>query len=148
MNGTVPDSFAVDELDDLEDDGLGSIDLDDADPAPAKTKPGPKGAPTAARRAQLARLREERAGHRKGGVIESEAQRHAHRSNVVPSLAEVVAEVQRISMAGAMPTMAQFDESKPAVWASAAAHLQRLKLSWPQLADTAGLKPRGNRAAP
>jgi hypothetical protein len=61
---------------------------------------------------------------------------------IVPTLDQVLAELRRESMGGVMPTMAQFDEARPATWATAAAHLVRLKLSWPQLAELAELKPR------
>jgi hypothetical protein len=77
----------------------------------------------------------------------NEEARAAHRA--VPTREEVIAEVQHIAMGGTMPTMKQFDDAKPATWASAAAHLLRLNTSWPQLAEEAGLKPRepGQRAA-
>lgn len=60
--------------------------------------------------------------------------------NVLPSLPELVAEVRRLSMGGTMPTMAVFDEARPATWATAAAHLNRLGLTWETLAEAAGLK--------
>lgn len=59
-----------------------------------------------------------------------------------PSLSEFVAFLQRISKAGVMPSMAQFDSLRPAGWATAAAHTKRLELAWSELAQTAGLESR------
>lgn len=69
--------------------------------------------------------------------------------NVLPTREELVAEVQRISMdKKTMPSLAQFDAARPAVWASASAQLQRHNLTWSQLAELAGLTPRqGGRPA-
>lgn len=65
--------------------------------------------------------------------------------NVLPDKQMLVAEVKRLSMGGMMPTMAAFDDARPATWATAQAHLIRLGLTWETLADEAGLKlkPRG-----
>lgn len=81
--------------------------------------------------------------HRNASMVEREAERKKQpKSTYTPSLAEVVAELKRQSMAGVMPTLAQFDAARPANWATGQAHMLRLKLSWPQLAQEAGLKPR------
>jgi hypothetical protein len=64
------------------------------------------------------------------------------RTSVIPTTAELIAELKRQSMGGVMPTMAQFDLGRPAVWATAQAHLLRLELSWSALAELADLKPR------
>lgn len=62
------------------------------------------------------------------------------RGNVLPTVDELVAEVKRQAMGGVMPTLAQFNQSKPGNWATATAHLQRLGISWDQLRRRAGLK--------
>lgn len=59
-----------------------------------------------------------------------------------PSLSEFVAFLQRISKAGIMPSMAQFDSLRPAGWSTAGAHTKRLELAWSELAQTAGLESR------
>lgn len=61
--------------------------------------------------------------------------------NALPTREELVAEVKRQAMGGVMPTMATFDKSRPANWATAAAHLLRLKLGWDDLRVLAELKP-------
>lgn len=62
--------------------------------------------------------------------------------NVLPTLEQIIRQLQSQAMGAVMPSMAQFDESKPANWASAAAQMQRLNLSWEQLREKANLKPR------
>lgn len=57
----------------------------------------------------------------------------------LPTFDELVAEVKRQAMGGVMPTMAAFDMARPAVWATAQAHLVRLNLTWSDLAQEAGL---------
>lgn len=70
------------------------------------------------------------------------------RGNVLPTLNELIAEVQRISMdKKTMPTLAQFDDARPANWATAGAQLARLGISWEQLRIAAGLKPNPRAAA-
>lgn len=76
------------------------------------------------------------------GDDEPESGRKGKRGNVLPTLDEFVAELRRQSMAGIMPSQGQFNDSKPANWATAAAHMQRFGLSWLQLMARAGLKPR------
>lgn len=100
-----------------------------------------------ARRTQLEELKRKR---RSGQLAREQKERVAERAATLPTLEEVIAEVQRQSMAGVMPTMAQFDTAKPASWATAQAHLLRLNLSWPGLAELAELKPnrRERVAAP
>jgi hypothetical protein len=76
-------------------------------------------------------------------VVTPLAERKTGRNgNVLPSLAEIIAEVRHQSMGGMMPSMAVFDEARPANWATASAHLVRLGLTWEGLANEAGLKMR------
>lgn len=84
-------------------------------------------------------------GHPVGNTVPIEQNGSANvagKQKYMPTEAEMIAELHRQSMGGVMPTMAQFDEARPATWSSAAAHLLRLKLSWPQLAELAQLRPR------
>ena len=64
------------------------------------------------------------------------------RDRKLPTKAELIAEIKRISMAGMMPTMAAFDAARPAVWATAQAHCLRLKTNWTELAAEAELTIR------
>lgn len=60
----------------------------------------------------------------------------------------LVAEIKRIAMGNAMPTQAQFDQSKPATWPTANALMARLETSWADLAEVLGLdyqRGRGRR---
>lgn len=66
----------------------------------------------------------------------------AKRSNYLPTREELIAELKRQSMGGVMPSMVQFNESRPATWATADAHQKRLGISWGDLANEAGLKPQ------
>lgn len=61
--------------------------------------------------------------------------------NVLPDLPALVREVQRQAMGNVAPTQAVFNSSKPASWATATAHLQRLGITWADLIHEAGLKP-------
>lgn len=71
------------------------------------------------------------------------------RGNVLPTLEEVIAELRRISMdKKTMPSLAQFDASRPGNWATADAQCARLNLTWTELAERAELTPRvGGRPA-
>lgn len=71
------------------------------------------------------------------------------RGNMLPTREELIAEVRRQAMGGVMPTMAAFNDARPANWATAQAHLTRLGLSWEQLTEESGLKPnpRGPKQA-
>jgi hypothetical protein len=64
----------------------------------------------------------------------------------LPSLEEMVKELRRQAMGGVMPTMAAFDAARPANWSTAQAHLLRLATTWGDLAEAAGLHPRGKAA--
>jgi hypothetical protein len=109
-------------------------DLDDDDEAPK-----PKGTMTNARRQQLDNLK-----HQRRRKVEYERKASPGKNgNVLPTLDELIAEVQRLSMGtGIMPTLATFDAARPGNWATAGAHLHRLDMTWEQLAQTAELRPR------
>lgn len=110
------------------------LDDDDVEPKPKQTD---------ARRAQLDRPKQER--KRKTGYEQVVT---GKRGNVLPTLKDVVAELQRLSLGtGVMPTIATFDAARPGNWATAWAHMQRLGVSWEQLADEAGLMLRRQRVA-
>lgn len=57
----------------------------------------------------------------------------------LPTRGMLVEEVKRQAMGGVMPTMDAFNMARPALWATAQAHLTRLDLSWGELAQEAGL---------
>lgn len=63
------------------------------------------------------------------------------RGNVLPTRQEFVAEVRRQAMGGTVPPIKAFDAARPKTWATAWAHLQRLKMSWSEVVAEAGLKP-------
>jgi hypothetical protein len=112
------------------------IALDELDAAPAhKTSD--------ARRARVAEARRQQ----RRGKFEYERKASAGgNGNVVPSMNEVIAEVQRLSMGtGIMPSIATFDAARPCTWEPAAAQLLRLGISWGELAQLAGLRPRGRQ---
>lgn len=69
----------------------------------------------------------------------------SRRGNVLPTREELIAELKRQSMAGVMPTLAAFDEARPANWATAGAHMKRFNMTWEELAHEAGLKPNPRR---
>jgi len=135
-NGTLPlltkgdalDKVEIDELDDLDE----IDDLDDDGPPTHKTSD--------ARRAQVAELRRQQR-HRK---VEYERKADAGRyGNVLPTLDDIIAELRRLSSGtGVMPTIATFDAARPGNWATAGAHMQRLNMSWIDLANEAELRPR------
>lgn len=106
-------------------------DFDDA--------PKPKRGMTDARRRQLDDLKQQR--RRK---VEYERKASAGKNgNVLPTLDELITEVQRLSMGtGIMPTLATFDAARPGNWATAGAHMHRLEMTWEQLAKEAELRPR------
>lgn len=60
----------------------------------------------------------------------------------MPTREQLIAEVRRQAMGGVMPTQAVFNDAKPAIWATASAHMVRLNLTWEELAAEAGLKPK------
>jgi hypothetical protein len=64
-----------------------------------------------------------------------------HKGNVLPTREELIAELQRQAMGGAMPSLMAFNSARPGNWATAAAHMQRLGASWEELRQEAGLKP-------
>ena len=101
--------------------------------------PKPKDTMTNARRQQLDKLK-----HQRRRKMDYELPASAGRKgNVLPTLEDVVAELQRLSMGtGIMPTMATFDAARPGNWATAGAHMQRLHLSWDGLAEAAELRAR------
>jgi hypothetical protein len=68
-------------------------------------------------------------------------QLRGRRGNVLPTLDQVIAELQHQAMGGVMPTMTAFDAAKPGNWASAQAQMARLGTKWNELAEAAGLKP-------
>lgn len=70
----------------------------------------------------------------------AETTRHYGDHRYFPTLNQMVAEVTRLAMGGVMPTMAVFNEARPATWSTAAAQILRLGLSWNELAHEAGLK--------
>ena len=53
---------------------------------------------------------------------------------------QLIAELKRQAMAGAMPTRPAFDLAKPAVWPMSQMLLKRLDTTWANLADEAGLR--------
>lgn len=63
--------------------------------------------------------------------------------NVLPTLEQILKELRRISMGGVMPSMSQFNDARPANWATAQAQTMRLDTSWGQLAKLAELRLRG-----
>lgn len=67
---------------------------------------------------------------------------------LLPTMEEVIAEVQRISMDGkTMPSLSQYNAARPATWLNGLDQSNRLGLTWNQLAERAGLKPRGRAKA-
>lgn len=64
-----------------------------------------------------------------------------------PTLAQLVAHLQKIAMAGVMPTQTVFDDTRPAGWSRATSLCTKLEISWEDLAREAELKPnpRGQR---
>lgn len=71
----------------------------------------------------------------------------SHFGNALPDIYAVIKELKRISMAGMMPTQAQFDAARPANWATAQAQCKRFDMTWGQLAEEAGLKMKPNGKA-
>lgn len=64
-------------------------------------------------------------------------------SSKMPTLDEVCAELVRQSVGtGVMPSINTFDAARPANWIKAWGIVRRLNMSWNELADVAGLKPR------
>lgn len=61
--------------------------------------------------------------------------------NVLPTLDEVIAEIKRQAMAGVAPSMSQFNDARPANWATVNSQMQRFDMTWHQLIERAGLKP-------
>lgn len=53
---------------------------------------------------------------------------------------QLIAELKRQAMAGAMPTRPAFDLAKPAVWPMSQMLLKRFDTTWANLADEAGLR--------
>lgn len=59
-----------------------------------------------------------------------------------PTREQFIAEVQSMAMGGVMPTMAVFDDARPATWSTAWAIVQRLGFAnWSEVGKEAGLKP-------
>lgn len=141
---TMKQSPFGDDFDDLDspDDDLGDGPDDNFDIGEEVDKP-PEREMSDARREQLERRKRRHAARAIGRLtlVEKESEREPKRP-ALPTLEEVVREIQRISMGGVMPTQAQFDQARPSHWATAWAQIQRLKMSWTQLAEEAGLKPR------
>lgn len=81
--------------------------------------------------------------------VDAETQTNGASKYYMPTLQELIAEVQRQAMGGVMPTIAAFDMARPGNWATAAAHLTRFNLTWIDLAKEAGLKltPRQAKVA-
>ena len=79
-------------------------------------------------------------------VAQGAREREARKSErPLPTREEFLAEVKRQAMGGVVPTMKVFDDAKPAVWASAWAHMQRLGLKdWSEVAELCGLEIRRN----
>lgn len=71
----------------------------------------------------------------------------SHFGNALPDIYAVIKELKRQSMAGMMPTQAQFDAARPANWATAQAQCKRFDMTWGQLAEEAGLKMKPNGKA-
>lgn len=76
-----------------------------------------------------------------GDVDKRSRQQVGHNGNVLPTREQVIKAVQEMAMGGVMPSQNTFNESKPANWATASAHLQRLNMSWNDLAVAAELTP-------
>lgn len=64
------------------------------------------------------------------------------RGTILPTLTEMITELKRQSMASVMPSQSMFNYARPALWADAIDQTQRLKKSWKELAELAGLKQR------
>jgi hypothetical protein len=91
-----------------------------------------------ARRHQLDELKQRRRRTRTEMLLDAA---HAEpRRSVVPTRAQVVAEVQRQAMGGVMPKAKVFNFAKPALWPTAAEILIELGMTWAELADEAGLR--------
>lgn len=107
----------------------------------------PKTGMTEDRRRQLDRLKEERkakralGGHGRTNVVEREEGRQSRFGTYIPTERELIAELQRQAMGGVMPSVAFFDDARPATWAKAQAHTARLNVTWNDLAKLADLKP-------
>jgi hypothetical protein len=56
------------------------------------------------------------------------------------SLADFVREIQRISMAGVMPSMAVYNMAKPVTWPTALEFCQRFEMDWYDMTEEAGLR--------
>jgi len=69
---------------------------------------------------------------------------HTHHTEAAPirhvSNAQIIAELQSMAMGGKMPTMTQWDESKPATWPGAGAFTKRFNKGWAEIAKEAGLE--------
>lgn len=132
----------VDGLDD-DDEPCDGDDCDEDEELDEGASPKPM---TDARRAQLNKLKAERAARsRRGsaGVIEPESERRKGRRATV-TRAEFDAEIRRQAMAGVIPGRDSFDAAKPATWPTAAAFSQRFGRTWTELAREAGLQPNGD----
>lgn len=127
-NGRQPRTLA--EMDANDDDD----ELDDDEPGTRRTTRSYEMTP--ARRASIDKAKHEQwaASHSKG-----------KRGNILPTVDQVVAELQRQAMGGVMmPSINQFDAARPANWAGAGAQMQRLGKSWEDLAKLAELKSRAS----
>lgn len=108
----------------------------------------PKAGMTDARRQQLEDLKAARAaGGRGRHGVDNEAGRHTKRGSYIPTERELIAELQRQAMGGVMPSIALFNDLRPANWATADAHMKRMEMTWGDLAEIAGLRlrPGGRR---
>jgi hypothetical protein len=56
------------------------------------------------------------------------------------TLADFVREIQRISMAGVMPSMAVYNMAKPVTWPTALELCQRFEMDWYDMTEEAGLR--------
>lgn len=110
---------------DIDDD---DIDDDDIDDPPAKT-----------RKRDYKQERESR------GKYDRKPAPNLHSDNPtrnhLPTREEFLAEVKRQSMGGVIPTMKFWNDAKPATWATAWSHMQRLGIkNWVEVAELCGLQ--------
>lgn len=119
----------------IDDDELDDDELDD-DEDGDEPGDGYKTSAAERQRARAYRLRTRRTRYNEQG------QAKGRKGNVLPTRQEIIAEVQRIAMAGIMPSQSRFNECKPANWADATSHLSRLGMSWEELREAAGLRSR------
>lgn len=97
--------------------------------------------------ARKAGLRYTRQGSVEPEVKAAQIQAAERKDARLVSYEMLCAEIRRIAMGNAMPTQAQFDAAKPALWPTANAVVVRLGTSWADLADILGLDlQRGRRS--